>query len=77
MKDSHSSAGGIGIVGLLQVAFIVLKLCAVIEWSWLWVLSPIWISAAVSVALLVFLVICAVIKARKTSKKRISKDVEV
>ncbi len=27
----------------LQVLFIGLKLGGVIEWSWIWVLSPIWI----------------------------------
>jgi len=36
---------GIGFVGLLTVAFIVLKLCGVIAWSWWWVLSPVWITA--------------------------------
>ena len=30
-------------LGLLTIVFIVLKLCGVISWSWLWVLSPIWI----------------------------------
>jgi hypothetical protein len=34
----------IGFVGLLTIVFIVLKLCAVITWSWAWVLSPLWIS---------------------------------
>lgn len=38
---------------LLQVAFVVLKLCGVIDWSWVWVLSPVWIAAIVSVALLI------------------------
>lgn len=33
---------------LLQIAFIVLKLCNVIEWSWLWVLSPIWIPVVIT-----------------------------
>ena len=28
----------------LGIIFIVLKLCKVITWSWLWVLSPFWIS---------------------------------
>ena len=28
---------------LLFLAFIVLKLCGVIDWSWWWVLSPFWI----------------------------------
>lgn len=31
---------------LLTIAFIVLKLCHVIEWSWIWVLAPIWIPLA-------------------------------
>lgn len=29
---------------VLLVIFIVLKLCGVITWSWLWVLSPLWIA---------------------------------
>jgi hypothetical protein len=35
-------------VGLLTIAFIVLKIIHAIQWSWLWVLSPIWISALFS-----------------------------
>lgn len=27
----------------LALAFIILKLCNIISWSWWWVLSPIWI----------------------------------
>lgn len=29
---------------LLGVAFIVMKILGLIDWSWLWVLSPIWIG---------------------------------
>jgi hypothetical protein len=29
---------------LLLILFIALKVCGVINWSWLWVLSPLWIS---------------------------------
>ena len=29
-------------LGLLGIAFIVLKLCGVIDWPWIWVLAPIW-----------------------------------
>lgn len=29
---------------LLTIVFVVLKLLNVISWSWLWVLSPLWIS---------------------------------
>ena len=31
---------------LLLVAFIILKLCHVIEWAWVWVLAPQWIPFA-------------------------------
>ena len=37
---------------LLLVAFIVLKLTHVIDWSWWWVLSPLWISAGIAVLIL-------------------------
>lgn len=33
----------VGLSGILGVVFIILKLCGVIDWSWLWVLSPFWI----------------------------------
>lgn len=35
---------------LLQIAFIVLKLCKVIDWPWGWVVSPMWITTAVAIA---------------------------
>lgn len=44
MSESKSSSGGVGFAGLLTIAFVVLKLCKVIDWSWVWVVSPIWIS---------------------------------
>lgn len=52
------SSGGIGIVGVLTIVFVVLKLVGVIAWSWWWVLSPLWISFGlwVVVALIVFIV---------------------
>lgn len=53
-NNNNSGRGGIGFVGLLQIAFIVLRLCGVIKWSWLWVLSPIWISVAL-IALIISL----------------------
>lgn len=41
-------------VGLTSFALITLKLAGVITWPWLWVLSPLWISAGVVVGILVF-----------------------
>ena len=40
-------------IELLQLAFIVLKLCKVIKWSWLWVLSPTWISIIIFIIVLI------------------------
>ena len=44
---------------LLLIAFIVLKLCHVIEWSWLWVLSPLWIPLALSIIIIAVVAIWA------------------
>ena len=52
-NNKTTRSGGIGFTGLLTIVFIVLKLCKVISWSWLWVLSPIWICAALVLVLLV------------------------
>ena len=60
MEEKKSSGSkGIGFAGLLTIAFIVLKLCGVIAWSWWWVLSPVWISAAIVLIILVGIVIKA------------------
>ena len=54
-------SGGIGLSGLLTILFIGLKLTNIIQWSWLWVLAPLWIPVAIgvgliSIAVLIFLV---------------------
>ena len=38
---------GIGTFGLLGIAFIVLRLCNVIDWNWIWVLAPFWLPIAI------------------------------
>lgn len=52
-----SSSGGLTTLGLLQVVFIVLKLCKVINWSWWWVLSPLILSASISIIILIIFAI--------------------
>jgi len=44
MSSNSSNSSGIGFVGLLTIVFITLKLTNYITWSWLWVLSPVWIA---------------------------------
>lgn len=62
MENKNTTAsGGIGFCGLLTVAFIVLKLCKVITWSWLWVLAPLWIPVALGGVVCLFVFICGLI----------------
>lgn len=56
VKVSSSSSSGIGFVGLLTILFIALKLTGYITWSWVWVLSPLWISASFVVLIIAFVV---------------------
>ena len=60
MKN-ETAGRGIGFCGALQIAFIVLKLCGVINWSWFWVLTPLWINLAVLVILLIVVAIYAIV----------------
>lgn len=56
-NKATATATGIGVSGLLGVAFIVLKLCGKIEWPWIWVLAPFWGSFLLGVlAFVLFLV---------------------
>jgi hypothetical protein len=59
MKEYNNvKNGGIGFTGLLQIVFITLKLLKVIDWSWVWVLAPIWIT--VGLVILIFAIVIAV-----------------
>lgn len=46
---------------LLTVAFVVLKLCKVISWSWWWVFSPLWIDFALSIVIVIVIAIISII----------------
>lgn len=62
MSDTVTVKFG-GFTTLLTVAFIVLKLCNVITWSWWWVLSPLWIPVALFIlALLIFMLLYVFVK---------------
>ena len=51
MNEKHT--GGISFFGLLTLIFITLKLTGFIDWSWKWVLAPVWIPAIVATIVLV------------------------
>jgi len=57
-----SGGGGIGLGGLLTVLFVGLKLTGYIDWSWWWVLSPIWISFGIAILIFIVVLIFMIIK---------------
>ena len=57
MSESTKISSGIGFTGLLTVLFIGLKLTNVINWSWWWVLSPLWIDFALIIVIIIVLLL--------------------
>jgi len=59
MSTQSNTSSGIGILGLLGVAFVVLKIIGKITWSWWWVTSPFWGPVALALAAFAFAGLCA------------------
>ena len=65
---SKNGGGSTAFVSLLTVAFIVLKLTNVIDWSWWWVLSPFWLSLVVGLIAIAAYVAYLVVTKKKQKK---------
>ena len=71
MSDySNQTSSGIGFFSLLTIVFIVLKLCNVIAWSWIWVLAPIWIPTAIIIIAILIYLACVMINTAIKNKKK-------
>ena len=57
-SNDNTTNGSVGFLGLLALLFIALKLTGYVEWTWLWVLSPIWIPFT---CVLIFLIVYVVL----------------
>ena len=68
-KKNEESSGSI-VCGMLGIAFIVLKLCKVITWPWIWVLAPFWMPTAIVLSLLFLSIRVGKIWRKKHDKKR-------
>lgn len=66
MKTEATS--GIGFGGILFIVFLVLKLTNVIDWSWWWITSPIWIPLAIGVIVMIGAVLFQYIKYKRNEK---------
>ena len=63
-KNSNTTIKTISFSGLLTIAFIVLKLCGVIAWGWLWVLAPLWIAFLLKMIIVLIAVVIALVANR-------------
>lgn len=73
--QTRTSSKGMGFTGVLTIVFIILKLTGVISWSWIWVLSPLWLGTALGltiflIALMWMLIGEAVSNAKYKMKRR-------
>lgn len=65
-NDNRSSNVLKLLVGIVTIAFVVLKLCKVITWKWIWVLSPLWIYVVI---VLIAIVIMSIVVGMHNSKE--------
>ena len=49
------------LITLLTVLFVGLKLTGYIDWSWIWVLSPLWIGSLISLTITLVAVLITVL----------------
>jgi len=62
MTDTYvTSSGGLGFCGALALIFITLKLLGKIDWSWIWILSPLWIPISIFIVVAMFALVIFVI----------------
>ena len=64
-QKTSGTNNGIGFCGLLTILFIAFKLLGIINWSWVWVLAPLWISFCIVLAICVIAIIVALFVALK------------
>ena len=67
---NSSNQSGIGVSGLLGVAFVVLKLTGFINWSWWWVTLPFWGGLALVLLILLLLELFTLLKTKQNEKPK-------
>lgn len=67
MNSNHNKVkyGGIGIISGLTLVFVILKIFNIIDWPWIVVLSPIWISSLLALAVFIVILVAGRIKKGK------------
>lgn len=71
MEDDNirATSGGISFCSVLFIVFLILKLCNVINWSWWWVTTPLWVPVALGIIVFVVYFIVLFIKELITNRR--------
>ena len=69
-NNRTSVSGGVGVTGLLGVAFVVLKLLGVIKWPWIWVTFPFWGGLAIFILALLIVFVVEIVKENRKDRRR-------
>ena len=68
--NESSVKNGLGVLPVLQIIFLVLKLCGLIKWQWWKVLIPLWIDLGIAFVFIVILIVIRMLEKHKKKKKR-------
>lgn len=61
---------GIGLLTVIGVVFVILKLCGVIKWSWIWVLCPFWVGVIGTILSLIIVFVMKVMIEKSNDRKK-------
>ena len=62
-KENQAVSTGFPLASILTIIFVLAKLVGGVTWSWWWVVSPLWISAAIGIGILAVTFVAVVIAA--------------
>ena len=70
MSETKNVSVNFPFLGILTLIFITLKLTHYIDWSWWWVLAPLWIPIAIVLGILIIGGLAIAAGASITTRKR-------
>lgn len=70
MSNNNSSNNGMSTSTVLTLIFVTLKLCKVIDWSWWWILSPVWITVGIAILALIVIALWEMSDAKEKARRK-------
>ena len=70
MSNNSNNNTGMSASTVLTLIFVTLRLCNVIDWSWWWILSPVWITAGIAILVLIVIAIWELSNSKERARRR-------